>query len=308
MPILKQWNIETFANRIYLSGIVYGHTSYSCASGRMIHTSDIKSVEYSDTVPDVLIVHTRNTLYTLKLQDHQYVCYYKEPKMAFFSPVDPCAAITDYVYRQFNELSKKFNCPDLSERVITHAQKAEQDHLNFVKECNKLLSDRMLMVELDSEEYNFQYRCAYKDSNGIVTSDASTPYKLYSEFTGENTESIAVFSPCGLNIEHFKYGHIFFSLTKNYFASNKNNHEPTCEEGHLLGYIRNAGKMPMFVKFSWEKNMIIEANETVPVYYKKTGCTEDDFNEKYGDNYNLYQPIPQQDMFSDFSIGGAWIP
>ena len=64
----------------------------------------------------------------------------------------------------------------------------------------------------------------------------------------------------------------------------------------------------MFVQFSWDKIMIIETNETIPVYYKETGYTEADFKEKYGDKYNLYQPIPQQDMFSNFSIGGAWIP
>ena len=49
-------------------GIVFGHISPRCIDGQHIHTSSIKEITLSDE--DTLQVHTRNTIYYVKLNEY----------------------------------------------------------------------------------------------------------------------------------------------------------------------------------------------------------------------------------------------
>lgn len=78
-----------------LHGIVFGHRKQR--DGTAVHTSEIQTMEFGAADQGIYIAHTRNTAYTLRIQD----C--KAPAMQhFWETISDTAALPDWV-RQWRE-------------------------------------------------------------------------------------------------------------------------------------------------------------------------------------------------------------
>ena len=73
MTQLVHWYVEAILSRrsgrpVYiLHGIVFGHGKQR--DGTAVHTSEIQTMEFGAADQGIYIAHTRNTAYTLRMQD-----------------------------------------------------------------------------------------------------------------------------------------------------------------------------------------------------------------------------------------------
>lgn len=255
MPLLSEWYFATVSNlpedsQTFLAwGNVKGHEKLP--DGMFIHTSMIKNVSL---VGDVLIVDTANTEYTCALQDF---------RLSTDSPA---------YEKMLANICDKFSIPD----ILPKMQESVRGRLAEINAYKQEIKDDMyndtIYLEF-SDDHNYLYNFGiYKsqdgetyDLNKTVAADTfrdtvtlnikRTYHPLPPNNLEPKTEDIAVhYSPFKGNIIEF------YSV-----------HPSSLKGGQYFGKIKNSGKLPLTVIFSWGLTAVIPPDSSINVNNQVTG-------------------------------------
>ena len=251
-PVLKNWHIietENYERTVYHAyGTVFGHTSPRCADGTPIHTTSIKNIVLSDN--DTLEIHTRNTVYHVKLKEYGTLADIDNERSGL-SRDKTSAAL------------ERFNIPE-----EIYARMAEYFKVRLNQHCADIVSYKS-RLETGEIYLALSANTSYYFDFGMIKQPDETVFLHKYVHSGMFQDSVLLMKKYDIAAtSYFPYKANNLAFYKSLYISDETN------KGTRVGYLRNTGDMPLNIRFTWGKCVVLMPDEEIEVRYQETGSDD----------------------------------
>ncbi len=219
-----------------------------CADGTSIHTSRIRNIVLSDE--DTLEVHTRNTVYHVKLNEYGTLADIDNERSGLSRDKTSAALesfnIPEEIYARMAEFFK---------------ERLNQRCADIVSYRSKLAIGEIYLALSANTDYYFDF--------GMIKQSEETVFLHKHVHVGMHQDSVLLMNKYDIATSYFPYKENNLEFYKSLFRESED-----ISRGTRLGYLRNTGTMPLNIRFTWGKCITLAPDEEIEVCYQETGSED----------------------------------